>query len=269
MRDPLNPTQEEIDEAMRREMADKYGAGVSPFSAAPEPHPLPAKLLPVDPFDFDLMPKKLQSWVRDVAERMQCPPDYVGVSTMTAAGSLVGRKVALRPKANDDFIIVGNMWSCAIGRPGVKKSPAMRAALEPSRRLEALAEQEFKRKQAKYAIEAEGLKIRADVQRAAAKKLVHKDPKADIEALLELGSEDAEPEPMRARYIANDTSVESLGELLKQNPNGLLVFRDELLSLLDSLDQEEHASQKRLLSIRLERRCEKRKRNPSGCQPPK
>jgi hypothetical protein len=32
--------------------------------------------------------------------------------------------------------------------------------------------------------------------------------------------------------------------LLQQNPNGLLVFRDELVSLLDNLDQEENASER-------------------------
>jgi putative DNA primase/helicase len=57
----------------------------------------------------------------------------------------------------------------------------------------------------------------------------------------DLVSDDAE-EPVLKRYIANDTSAESLGELLRQNPNGLLVFRDELVSLLRGLDREDNAS---------------------------
>ena len=33
----------------------------------------------------------------------------------------------------------------------------------------------------------------------------------------------------------------ALAELLRHNPNGLLVYRDELVSLLRALDQEENA----------------------------
>jgi hypothetical protein len=43
--------------------------------------------------------------------------------------------------------------------------------------------------------------------------------------------------------IANDTNVATLGVLLQQNPNGLLVYRDEIVSLLDTLDREEFVSE--------------------------
>jgi putative DNA primase/helicase len=42
------------------------------------------------------------------------------------------------------------------------------------------------------------------------------------------------------RYILNDSTVEKLGELLNQNPNGLLLFRDELIGWLRTLDREGH-----------------------------
>jgi putative DNA primase/helicase len=44
--------------------------------------------------------------------------------------------------------------------------------------------------------------------------------------------------------VTNDTTVESLGVILQQNANGVLVFRDEMLSLLDRLDLEQNVSQK-------------------------
>ena len=59
-----------------------------------------------------------------------------------------------------------------------------------------------------------------------------------------MSSEDDAPEPTLRRYIANDTNVASLGVLLQQNTNGLLVFRDELVSLLAHLDQEKNASER-------------------------
>jgi hypothetical protein len=50
--------------------------------------------------------------------------------------------------------------------------------------------------------------------------------------------------PIKRRYVTNDTTVEALGVILQQNPNGVLTYRYEMLSLLDSLDVEEHATQR-------------------------
>src|SRR5262245_49556008 len=53
----------------------------------------------------------------------------------------------------------------------------------------------------------------------------------------------SEPErPPVRRYVVNDTSYEKLGEILADNPNGVLAFRDALVSLLKALDRGEHAS---------------------------
>ena len=46
---------------------------------------------------------------------------------------------------------------------------------------------------------------------------------------------------MPVRYRTNDTSYESLGELLINNPAGMLVERDELVSLLSHLDRDDQA----------------------------
>jgi Protein of unknown function (DUF3987) len=57
---------------------------------------------------------------------------------------------------------------------------------------------------------------------------------------LELG--DAPEKPALIRYRTNDSSYESLGELLIDNPTGMLVERDELISLLNHLDREDKVS---------------------------
>src|SRR6187401_2750712 len=49
-------------------------------------------------------------------------------------------------------------------------------------------------------------------------------------------------EPSERRYITNDTSYEKLGEILAENPNGVLAHRDELVSLLKTLDREDFAA---------------------------
>jgi putative DNA primase/helicase len=208
----------------------------------PDPCPLPDALLPVDPFDFDLMPDRLRPWVADVAERMQAPADFVAVSVMAAVGSMIGRKVAIRPKANDDWQVFANQWAFLIGRPGVLKSPAMQEALRELKRLAAVAEEAFKKAQIAQQVDAKVAKMIAEANFKKASELLRKDRKANVSHLLD--SEEEAPEPTLKRFIVNDTNVASLGVLLQQNPNGLLVFRDELVSLLDNLDREENASER-------------------------
>jgi Protein of unknown function (DUF3987) len=45
--------------------------------------------------------------------------------------------------------------------------------------------------------------------------------------------------PRAKRYLVNDTTYEALGVILADNPQGVLAFRDELVSLLKTLDREE------------------------------
>jgi putative DNA primase/helicase len=68
--------------------------------------------------------------------------------------------------------------------------------------------------------------------------MLEENPGADLLSVL---SVDEVEVPALRRYIANDTTPASLGELLCQNQNGLLVYRDEVVSLLKSLDRDDMA----------------------------
>jgi putative DNA primase/helicase len=208
----------------------------------PMPHPLPDSLLPVDDFDPGLVPDQVRPWVVDVCARMQCPRDYVAVSLMAALGSMIGRKVAIRPQAHDDWTVIANQWALLIGRPGVLKSPAMEETLRPMRKLSFVAEGKFEKEMAAYEVMASITKLRREQSLKQAAKILSKDRSADVTSLMD--AEEQTSPPTLRRYIANDTNVASLGVLLQQNPNGLLVFRDEIVSLLDNLDREEFVSER-------------------------
>jgi hypothetical protein len=70
--------------------------------AWPEPRPIPEGLLPVKPLALDLLPKSLAPWVGDISERIQCPPDYVAVTALTALGAVIGRRIAISPQEKTD-----------------------------------------------------------------------------------------------------------------------------------------------------------------------
>ena len=203
----------------------------------PEPLSLPDGLSPVATFDAALLPEKIAPWVCDISERMQCPPDYVAVAALVALGSVLGRKIGIAPQQRTDWFEVPNLWGCIVGRPGSMKSPAINEALKPLHRLEIKAREAHDLDLAEHEKAKAVWKLRRDAAESRASAALKKDPSASVNFDL------AEPEdPAERRYITNDTTYEKLGEIHAQNPNGILAHRDELVSLLKTLDREEYAA---------------------------
>jgi hypothetical protein len=205
----------------------------------PEPKPLPSGLAPVEAFSSQFLPAALAPWVDDIANRLQCPPDYVAVAAITSLGSVMGRRIGIKPQAKTDWVETANLWGAFIGRPGMLKSPAMGEALKPLHHLEAEAVMKNEAALQAYAAELEAFKIRQQVKLSLEKDALKKDPKNPPDSGIEIGDEPKMPPSIR--YRTNNSSYESLGELLINNPSGILVERDELVTLLKHLDREEHS----------------------------
>ena len=175
----------------------------------------------------------------DIADRRQCPPDFVGIPAIVALGSVIGRKVGVRPQRKTDWFEVPNLWGCIVGRPGVLNPPAMTEALKPLHRLEAKARKVNEETAKQYKAELAAFEIRKKVaEKEACATMKGKTGRTDVTNLLDL----TEPKrPPTRRYLVNDATYESLGEILADNPNGVLAFRDELVSLLKDFDREERA----------------------------
>jgi Protein of unknown function (DUF3987) len=221
----------------------------------PKPKPLPNGLAPVEPFSSEFMPDAIAPWIDDIANRLQCPPDYVAVAALTALGSVIGRRIGIKPQQKTDWLELPNLWGMFVGKPGMLKSPAMVEALKPIHHLEAeaakahvqameehsLAVAEFKlHKSVKESVLKDELKKRMServVKLGDVSQLKETIKEAQKEDPLGLGKGPEEPKPVR--YRTNDTSYEALGALLMTNPTGLLVERDELVSLLKHLDTEQ------------------------------
>lgn len=208
----------------------------------PEPEPLPDRLPSVQPFNPDYLPEVFRPWIMDISDRMQCPPDYPAVGAIVSLASIIGRKIGIRPKRHDDWLVVPNLWGAAIGRPGIMKSPALDQAMFPLKRLAVLEAEEganaLKEWKSKESVRETRKKILAE----KLKKTLKGNGEADTSDLeKEFSKLDEEsPLPTIRRYSVNDSTVEKLGEVLRENPNGVLVFRDELTGWLRSLDREGH-----------------------------
>ena len=207
-----------------------------------DPKPIQVALHPVPAFDPDtLLPEALRGWVMDEADRMPCPPDFIAVGALVALGAIIGARCTIKPKSRDSWLIVPNLWGGIVGLPSAKKSPAIGAALKPLDRLIARAMAAHKVNADafdadKTVFEAKKEAIESRIK-AAAKDIKNGDINSIARELQ--GHRQQGPEvPILRRFKSNDTTIEKLGELLRENPAGLLVLRDELVGLIASWDRE-------------------------------
>lgn len=208
----------------------------------PQPKPIIAELKPVPAFDADtLLPGALRAWIMDEAERMPCPPEFIAAAALVALGSIIGARCAIKPKARDSWLIVPNLWGGIVGDPSAKKSPAWGVALKPLDRLIAKALEEHRAALADYETAKVVFEAHKDAIEGRIKEAAKKPSKGDLAAIareLRTHGEQAPDAPVLRRYKTNDSTVEKLGELLRENPAGLLVLRDELVGLIATWERE-------------------------------
>ena len=208
----------------------------------PAPLPLPDGIPAVEPFEVDILPEPFRDWVSDIAERMQCPIEFPAVTAMVSFSALVGRRVGIRPKRCDDWLVIPNLWGVLIGRPSQMKSPPMKEASKPLSRLIDHADAEHaagKREAGQFATERKFKK--STLESTIRTKLKNDESAASEVAQLQELQESCEP--VHRRYATTESTVEALAELMAKNSNGILVLRDELIGQLKYMDKEgqEHA----------------------------
>lgn len=235
-----------MDEAISRGQSFLDGAAeqsINRFTPVwPEPGLIQAALHPVPPFDSEiLLPEAIRGWVVDEADRMPCPPDFIAAGALVALGAIVGARCAIKPKTRDSWLIVPNLWGGIVGLPSAKKSPAIGVALKPLDRMIARALESYHADQEAFEAEKTVFEARKDAIEGRIKAAAKDAKKGDLDSIakeLQGHRQQAPQAPILRRYKSNDTTVEKLGELLRENPAGLLVLRDELVGLIAAWDRE-------------------------------
>ncbi len=217
------------------------GSEVAPIFQG-DPRPISANLLPVPTLDPAMIPGPFRDWLHDIAIRGCFPIEYATAAALVGLSGLIGKRLAIR--RHDDWLVVPNLWGAAVGPPGIQKTPAVDEGLRPLNRLAAEA---FDAHDANLQTYLQTAMI-GDAKRAAAKKALEaaaKGKKSDAE-LAKLAAEatagGGAADPVPKRYLVNDATVEKLGELLAENPTGLVQFRDELTGFLRAMDRQGHES---------------------------
>ena len=150
--------------------------------------------------------------------------------------------MGLRPWQYDDFTVVPNLWGAVIARPGWLKSTANREAFRPVGRLADASRTAHEVREEEDAvtrerIEAEITAIKAKLRDNAKKDLALGGLEAELTAK---HAELKAASSTERRFLTHDTTVEKLGQLLRDNPRGMLVLRDELAGWLRMMDKSGH-----------------------------
>lgn len=229
-------------ELIRRELLSIDPLGLPESDDWLEPHPLPSPLPEVETYSDSLLPTAIGGAVRDIAERMQCPPDFAAASMLVAMASVIGCRVGIRPRQHDDWLVVPNLWGCVVGRPSLKKSPSIAHAEKRVRALETRERERLAEEIHQYQVGA----ILCDAKAKAAKQAIEKALKAGDQTLAEeLAQELLQAgeagSPVPRRIITSDATIEKIGEMLNRHPAGLCLWVDELVGWMRGLDRENMA----------------------------
>ncbi len=171
-----------------------------------DPLPIKKELPPVEDLPLNTVPDAFHTWIADISERMQVAPDAVAAAAIVMVSSVIGAGCGVRPKQNDDWLVIPNLWGAIVSPPSTLKSPAMHQAFKPLRKIEAQAKRDYDQALSNYEYE---------VEHEATKPI----------------------KPTWRRYRTNDATIEKCSELLAVNPRGILVERDELTGLLSTWDR--------------------------------
>lgn len=162
--------------------------------------PLPEASVP--PFPLEVLPPWLRQLCTEASRALCCPPDYVAVPLLCAAGSAVGASRSLQ--LTRGWWVMPALYACVVAPPGSAKSPAANRALNAIRA-------QHKRSNIAF--------------RAALRKWNKEEP------------DHRGDKPTFARAYTSDVTSEKLVSILHECPRGLLYHRDELLSWIGSMDQ--------------------------------
>jgi putative DNA primase/helicase len=199
----------------------------------PEPEPFATALPAVPPFDPELLPESLRPLVVDVSERMQTPLDFAGVVAVLSLAGVTNRRALIQPKAVDaSWTVVPNLWGGIVAAPGMLKSPVIQAVTRPLAQIDALWRAEYESSMSNFKNEREELELRESAWKQQYTAAIKKGQDPPIRPDVSVS------EPLLRRLITQDATPEKLHEILRDNPAGILMIRDELSGWFASLEKQ-------------------------------
>lgn len=173
-----------------------------------------------EPFPVDSLPAVLKNFVEAAARAASCDDAHVALPAIAAAAAAIGTSRQLKLKGT--WPVLPTLWTATIGESGSKKSVGSALALGPIEAIESRNERRYQRECRDHEREI------ASWERQV----------ADWKKTKCRGPQPEKPLPPASnRVMVDNTTIEALAPLLKANPRGLLLAKDELKGWLASFDR--------------------------------
>ena len=175
--------------------------------------------LAYEPFPVALLPQPFRQFVIEGAAATGGDPAFFAMPALAAFGATIGNSRRLRIKPS--WTVPPNLWTVAVGESGNQKTTGFDLAIAPLRRLQERALTAYETARQRYEGQVEEYERELKRGRQNGSTFVPTKP---------------EP-PVLTRYMVSDTTVEALAPILKDNPRGELLARDELRGWMGSFDR--------------------------------
>jgi hypothetical protein len=211
---------------------------VSKQAVAPAPaveewsavEPLNDQLSSVAPFKPEFLPDSIRPWVVDVSERMSVPMDFTGICALATISGVLGQRVFVYPKAKDkEWKESLALSGAVVASSGKTKTPTWKTFTNIVVEKESDWRQEHKALALKYAQDMD-----AWVRLSEENELIEK--KTGVAQ--NTPPQPTEPRESCRRLMLNDATPEKMHDVMKNSPEGLFYYRDELSSWVAELDKE-------------------------------
>ncbi|HEX3315492.1 MAG TPA: DUF3987 domain-containing protein [Gemmataceae bacterium] len=154
-------------------------------------------------FPLDVLPESLSHLANEMADSLNCAVDMPAVVMLALAGGAIANSRLLGVKAS--YTESAALYVCIVAPPGGAKTPILKMLRAPFDRRQTTLLEAF---QAQLAV------------------WQSKDDE-----------EDQGEKPICERVVVADATVESLAQVLCENPRGVIMVRDELVSVVHGLNQ--------------------------------
>lgn len=173
------------------------------------------------PFPVDALPDTLKRYTLEASESIGCDSAYVALPLLTAAGAVIGN--ARRLHVKNTWYALPTLWTAIVGESGTAKTPALTEALAPIKRLQREALNRYESHRANY--DAAVQQYEADQATYKKKRNAAEPPPPKPDA------------PVPERLTVSNATVEALAPILRDNPKGVLLHRDELAGWFGSFNR--------------------------------
>jgi hypothetical protein len=166
------------------------------------------------PFPIDLLPPVLRNMVIGVQKTIGLKDcSTPAVTALAVVSSIIGASCKIKRKA--DYMQPAHIYTAIIQRSGGAKSPAIEIFLEPLQKKQNENIAKWKRRVSKYESYLQKWKELPKIKQ---------------------GNCPLAPKPPK-RFYVGDITIEALGQKLEENPQGLLLYSDELDSFFGGMQR--------------------------------